>query len=189
MPKQPFHHGNLREVLLGLAAEALREGGLDQLSLRELARRAGVTHAAPRRHFADRHALLDALAADGFRRLTAQMAIAGQTDNTYSVRFRAVANAFVTFATDEAALLDVMFLRNSVDPSEELQQEAQHFFTTNAAFYATAPPDSNRSSADIARRQRLLVPTLQGIATLAASGRVSRDHVETLLDDVTALFA
>jgi AcrR family transcriptional regulator len=189
MPKQPFHHGNLREVMLGLAADALREGGLDQLSLRELARRAGVTHAAPRRHFADRQALLDALAADGFRRLTARMTTAGETGSTYRVRFRAVADAFVTFATEEAALLELMFLSKSADASEELQEEAERFFAANAAFYATAPRGSRRSSADNARRQRLLVPTLQGIATLAAAGRVSRDDVETLLDDATELFA
>ena len=59
-----YHHGNLRSVLLARAEEALNAG--EDLSLRELARRAGVSHAAPRRHFADKQALLDALAEDGF---------------------------------------------------------------------------------------------------------------------------
>ena len=62
-----YHHGNLRAALLEEAERALAAG--EDLSLRELARRAGVSHAAPRRHFADKQALLDALATDGFERL------------------------------------------------------------------------------------------------------------------------
>ena len=64
-----YHHGNLRATLLQRAEDALAAG--EDLSLRELARRAGVSHAAPRRHFADKQALLDALAEDGFSRLGA----------------------------------------------------------------------------------------------------------------------
>ena len=64
--QRPYHHGNLRSELLSCAERALSEGGLAQLSLRDLARQVGVSHAAPRRHFADKQALLDALAQDGF---------------------------------------------------------------------------------------------------------------------------
>ncbi|WAP58220.1 helix-turn-helix domain-containing protein [Streptomyces sp. S465] len=62
MSVRPFHHGNLRAVLLDQAELVLRERGIDALSLRELAREAGVSHGAPRSHFIDRNALLDALA-------------------------------------------------------------------------------------------------------------------------------
>src|SRR5919107_3634135 len=74
---RPYHHGNLRAALLEAAERALARGG--ELSLRELAREVGVSHAAPRRHFADKQALLDALAEGGFERLGAEMraAIAG----------------------------------------------------------------------------------------------------------------
>jgi AcrR family transcriptional regulator len=73
------NHGNLRATLLDAAERSLRRYGADQLSLRELAREAGVSHAAPRRHFPDRQALLDALAEAGFARLDAQLreALAG----------------------------------------------------------------------------------------------------------------
>ena len=64
---RPYHHGNLRAALLESAEQTLNEGG--ELSLRELARQVGVSHAAPRRHFAGKQALLDALAEDGFERL------------------------------------------------------------------------------------------------------------------------
>jgi AcrR family transcriptional regulator len=58
MAQRPYHHGNLRAALLAQAEQTLREQGLEGLSLRELARQIGVSHGAPRRHFADRQALL-----------------------------------------------------------------------------------------------------------------------------------
>src|SRR3954453_21421902 len=72
-----YHHGNLRATLLEHAEAALAAGS--DLSLRELARQAGVSHGAPRRHFADKQALLDALAVDGFERLGAALALAEST--------------------------------------------------------------------------------------------------------------
>src|SRR5688500_16649409 len=69
---RPYHHGSLRPALLAAAEGALARGG--DLSLRELAREIGVSHAAPRRHFADKQALLDALALDGFERIGREMA-------------------------------------------------------------------------------------------------------------------
>src|SRR5919202_1039639 len=71
---RPYHHGNLRSALLAAAEGALARG--EELSLRSLAREVGVSHAAPRRHFADKQALLDALAEDGFERLGAALAAA-----------------------------------------------------------------------------------------------------------------
>jgi AcrR family transcriptional regulator len=69
-----YHHGDLRAALLRAAGELLEEQGLAGLSLREAARRAGVSHNAPYRHFPDRSALLAALAAAGFRMLGEEMA-------------------------------------------------------------------------------------------------------------------
>jgi len=106
---RPFHHGNLRAVLLDEAVVALRESGVEGLSLRELARRAGVSHGAPRSHFVDRRALLDALAVLGFERLhdRVQRAITGS--DGLRDRFRRVAHAYVDFAVDDAALMELMF--------------------------------------------------------------------------------
>src|SRR5918996_5936041 len=64
-----YHHGNLRSALLESAERTLARRGASELSLRELAREVGVSHAAPRRHFADKQALLDALAEHGFERI------------------------------------------------------------------------------------------------------------------------
>ena len=66
---RPYHHGNLKEALLAAAVEAIAESGPRGFTLREAARRAGVSHNAPYRHFRDRDDLLAAVAADGFDRL------------------------------------------------------------------------------------------------------------------------
>src|SRR3954469_20412121 len=73
---RPYHHGNLREALLRAGEQALEAGGAQNLSLRELGREGGGRPAAPRRHFADKQALLDALALSGFEQLGAILAAA-----------------------------------------------------------------------------------------------------------------
>ena len=109
MTQQPFHHGNLRAVLLDEATTVLREPGVEGLSLRDLARRAGVSHGAPRSHFVDRQALLDALAESGFVRLTASVRDASAGGGALPRRFRDVARAYVDFAIVDAALMELMF--------------------------------------------------------------------------------
>ena len=95
-----YHHGDLRTALLAAASEILQEQGLDALSLREAARRAGVSHNAPYRHFPDRESLLAELAAEGFRRLG--QAMAGK-------RGRAMGEAYVRFALESPSLFRLMF--------------------------------------------------------------------------------
>lgn len=109
MPDRPFHHGNLRAVLLEQAEEMLRTTGVDGLSLRELARQAGVSHGAPRSHFIDRQALLDALAVRGFERFTRRVQQAVGQPVPFDERFRLVGRAYVDFAVDDAALMELMF--------------------------------------------------------------------------------
>src|SRR5215211_6045080 len=72
-PPRSYHHGDLRRALLDAALALLRASGLDALTLRAVARAAGVSQTAPYRHFADRAALLAGVAEDGFRRLHARL--------------------------------------------------------------------------------------------------------------------
>src|SRR5690349_14688621 len=103
---RPYHHGNLRPALLAAAEGALARGG--DLSLRALAREVGVSHAAPRRHFADKQALLDALAEDGFLRLGALLREAAEEED-FEACLLAIGRAYVTFAVEHAALLELMW--------------------------------------------------------------------------------
>jgi AcrR family transcriptional regulator len=120
---RPYHHGNLRPALLAAAEGALARG--DELSLRSLAREVGVSHAAPRRHFADKQALLDALAEDGFERLGAEMraAIAGAGPG-FRARLTALARTYVRFATEHATLLDLMYAGKHRSSSLEAAADA-----------------------------------------------------------------
>src|SRR5690349_3579164 len=99
-PVSTYHHGDLRPALLKAAGRVLEKEGPAALSLRELARRAGVSHNAPYRHFADREALLAALAADGFRML-------GEVLGVASSRHRG--EAYVRFALEHPQLFRLMF--------------------------------------------------------------------------------
>src|SRR5918992_2244206 len=111
MPARPYHHGDLRTALLDRAEQTVREKGVDALSLRELARDIGVSHAAPSRHFKDKQTLLDALALAGFERLNGELERAYAKEGEVSERMRAVAHAYADFAIGNAALLELMYTR------------------------------------------------------------------------------
>jgi AcrR family transcriptional regulator len=111
-PSRPqYHHGDLRAVILAETARLVAELGADQVSLRQLARKAGVSHAAPAHHFTDRRGLFTALAAEGFWLLCdALKAARGDFANA--------ALAYVRFAIDHPGHYAVMFDRSLVDSSD-----------------------------------------------------------------------
>jgi AcrR family transcriptional regulator len=109
-PTRAYHHGNLRAELLEQAVEQLRDTPPEQLSLRAMARALGVSQTAPYRHFADKEALLAALATRGYQRLLERLRAAhGRAGNTASAQLRGVARAYVDFAAAEAQLFKLMF--------------------------------------------------------------------------------
>jgi AcrR family transcriptional regulator len=103
-------------VLLDEAVAALRESGPAALSLRDLARRAGVSHAAPAHHFGDKRGLLTAVAAEGYRRLAGSLGSLGPTDAT-TPGFAEVGVAYVRFAVEERPYFEVMFRPDLYDPA------------------------------------------------------------------------
>ena len=105
---RPYHHGDLREALLDAAERVLDREGLGGLSLRAISRRAGVTHAAAYHHFLDRGALVRALAARGFDRLTAALeGAAGRASGPGA--FLEVGIAYVAFAAGAPGVFRLMF--------------------------------------------------------------------------------
>jgi len=100
LPMPTYHHGSLRGAILEAAARMIEKDGIEGLSIREAARRAGVSHNAPYRHFPDRDALLTALAADGMAKLLKELA--GRSG-------RELAEAYVRFALSRPQLFRVMF--------------------------------------------------------------------------------
>lgn len=183
MSERPFHHGNLRSVLLDEAAAVVRESGVDGLSLRELARRAGVSHGAPRSHFVDRQALLDALAVLGFERLTAAVRRALATEGDLSVRFRAVARAYVDFAIDDAALMDLMFQAKTSGGGDSVPTAAVTLFGVLDDAMGPRVGAVDEDARDLFKL--LFAATMQGIAALVASQRTDREQGYRLVDAAT----
>ncbi|MEU3524744.1 TetR/AcrR family transcriptional regulator [Streptomyces sp. NPDC038707] len=108
MSHDTYHHGDLRAACLRAARELLEEDGSAALSLRAVARRAGVSATAPYRHYADRDALVSAVAAEGYRELAQHLAEAHPAPSTPD-ELAAVAVAYVQFALEHPALFRAMF--------------------------------------------------------------------------------
>lgn len=183
MTAKPFHHGNLRAVLLEQAEAMLRREGVDGLSLRELARQADVSHGAPRSHFIDRQALLDALAVQGFNRLTDSVRAVLQGPGPFEERFRLVGRAYVDFAVEDAALMELMFAAKVNHPNGPVQDAAARLFQVFDDVLARSSPDDDSGDDSWARLQLVFAATMQGTATLIAAQRITRSQGESLTDD------
>ncbi len=111
MARMGYHHGDLKTVILEQAATLVAERGADGISLRELARAAGVSHAAPAHHFTDRRGLFTALATEGFRLLAAAL-------DDARPQFIDAAKAYVRFALDHPGHYEVMFDKSLYDDTD-----------------------------------------------------------------------
>lgn len=122
--KRPYHHGDLRRALLTASVELIVERGLDALSLREVARRAGVSAAAPYHHFATREELLVALSLEGFATLALVLQSARDAAAGASAieRLGAIGEAYVRFALAHPAHFRLMF-RPSLVPPDAIPHE------------------------------------------------------------------
>jgi AcrR family transcriptional regulator len=181
--QKPYHHGNLRAALLEGAERTLSEHGTSGLSLRELARVAGVSHAAPRRHFPDKQALLDALAEDGFERLRA--ALAGAVDRaageSFADRFTAMARAYVGFATAHRALLELMFAAKQRPDAGAVRAAADRAFAGPLALVADAQECGEVVSGDPKGVALVAWAAVQGFASMAAEEMFDDGAIDELV--------
>lgn len=130
-PQKPgYHHGDLRRALIEASLALIADEGFSALTLREVARRAGVTHAAPYRHFADKEALLAAVAEEGFRAMASEMRERMDKESSPSERLLACGVAYVLFAVRHPAHFRVMFGPHFNKPSEheDMTKEGTHSF-------------------------------------------------------------
>lgn len=185
MDRPTYHHGDLRTVILGQAAQLVAERGADGLSLRELARAAGVSHAAPAHHFADRRGLFTALAAQGFRLLTEALHDARGD-------FAAAALAYVRFALDHPGHYQVMFNRSLLDSTntELVEAEAAAAAELSQGVGALSDP---RARADPAAAQLAAWSLVHGFSTLWLNDAVkaevkASDPLKTVMRIATMLF-
>ena len=171
---RPYHHGDLRRVLLDSALELVADGGPATVSLREVARRAGVSHAAPTHHFGDKTGLMTALAAEGW----AQLADALATTAARTSDFAELGVSYVLFATDHPGHFAIMRrpeLVRSDDPDLTAARGRAGELLRHGAAHADAPAEPARVLAGWA--------LVHGLATLLQEGNV----VPSPGDDVAAL--
>jgi AcrR family transcriptional regulator len=187
--ERPYHHGNLRTALLEQAERTVRERGVRELSLRELAREVGVSHAAPRRHFPDRQALLDALAEAGFARLGAELRSAvDRAGADFEARLRAAATAYVRFATHDAALLELMFAGKHREESGALHAAADRAFAVLLELIEQGQAEGALEQGEPERVGRVLFATIQGIAALVTAGMLRAEQLDELVADAIGQF-
>ena len=120
----PYHHGDLHDALLAAAERVLERDGLPGLTLRAVAREAGVSHAAPTHHFGDLTGLLSELAAIGFRRFNEAMVAAGRTETHPLMKALARAKAYVAYAQAQPGMYGLMFRTERLDMTRPSLHEA-----------------------------------------------------------------
>jgi AcrR family transcriptional regulator len=170
-PKKPYHHGNLREELVSQGLAILESEGLGALTMREIARRLGVTQTAPLHHFPSKTALLAAIAAHGFRLLFDHRMGALKDRRTPDERLMAVLMAYVEFALAHPALYQLMHGQEIPDKTQfpELHEAA----TRSYSLLETAVADyllEHEGSMERSRDATLGAWTVcQGLATVLAN--------------------
>jgi AcrR family transcriptional regulator len=108
-PARPYHHGDLHNALRDAARSILEKEGLSALTLRAVARQAGVSHAAPYRHFASHEALLVELAREGFEELRHELVAASSLPDLEDDRIASIGAAYMRFVARRPALVRLMF--------------------------------------------------------------------------------
>ena len=170
-----YHHGDLRTALVEAAEAVLTERGVEGFTLRECARRAGVSHAAPAHHFKDAKGLLTEVAALGFERLTEAERKARDSETNPNNRLLGTGIGYVRFAIEHPAQFQLMFQKGLVDHANERLATAsaaafQVFIETYSEVYRPAFPEWMHKDADPSvMREWALV---HGFATLAVQGQL-----------------
>ena len=166
----PYHHGDLRDALIQAAQEILEADGIAVLSLRAVARRAGVSPAAPYHHFPDKQALLDAVAERGFDALTAAMTTRMGKVSGGAARLDASGIGYVAFAVANPALFGLMFSTLGQHPpaGTSLDVARQRAYAVLQDAVAACSP-SGKAGADECLR---LWAVVHGIAKLVLEGCV-----------------
>jgi AcrR family transcriptional regulator len=183
---RPYHHGNLRQALLQAAEAALEARGVTALSLRELSREVGVSHTSPRRHFADKRALLDALAQTGFERLDATLAeaINGRVRN-FGARLTNLAQAYVEFALKQPQLWSLMFVaKHRPGAPRDLLDASDAAFSHGPALMKAGQAAGEIASGDPARLSLTLSAALQGLVSISVDGKFKGVPLQTLVPTI-----
>lgn len=175
-PRGNYHHGDLRQALVAAALHALERQGLEQISLRALARSLGVSPRAPYRHFATKEQLLAAVAAEGFRMSAAFTAARLEAARDPMARLRVAVESYVLFATRHPAAFRVMYAPYAAveESAPELVQVRTEGHAEMMRLIGAAQARGQVRAGDPMQIGLALWSTMHGLAVLLIEGQLGR---------------
>jgi len=174
--KATYHHKDLRNALIEETLAVLAEGGFATLTLRELARRLGVTHAAPYAHFADKRALLEAVAIVGFERLAEALEPIRATNLPAETKIVEMSRAYLRFAQAQPNLYRLMFVAHEITEDREcvgLQEAGQRAIATLIDTIAELESARSDDAADLQDKAMAAWALVHGAAMLTIDERTA----------------
>jgi len=172
-PARPYHHGNLKPALLQAALALIREVGPGAFTLREVARRAGVSHNAPYRHFRDKNELLAAVAAEGFDRLREAMVRSAASATSALERLQLSGQGYVRFALRYPQHFAVIFEGpGRFDRYPEAHAAGERAFATLVHFIEACQVEGSLPQGDAQPFALLAWSMVHGVAKLAVAKRL-----------------
>jgi AcrR family transcriptional regulator len=168
-PARAYHHGDLRRALITQALEVIDRDGLADLSLRDLARQVGVSHAAPVHHFGDKAGLLTAIATEGF------LTLADELRRTYAdtASYLEVGVAYVRFAVRHRAYFEVMYRPELYNPADAALEAAQQ--QARALLYGPLADRADVAATETRHAGLAAWALVHGLATLLLTGNLPLD--------------
>ncbi len=187
--KKPHHHGNLRAALIVAGLELLQSGGVPALSIRKLAQKAGVTHAAPAHHFPNLKSLRTALAVEGFKMFTQSMeSQLAEVDDDPRTRIIAAGKGYLRFAKDNSGLFNLIFGGTDLDGENAELVEASEAAYQVLQMIAEPIAIRNGASASGNKSNEMMIWSLiHGLAGLMLndkSGRIDPAHIDQIFDSI-----
>jgi AcrR family transcriptional regulator len=177
LKRKDYHHGDLRNALVEAAASLIVEKGIDNVSLREVARKAGVSHAAPYHHFSNKYGLLAAVAEEGFSRFNGYQERAFRMARTKAPvdRLKALGHAYVRFAIANPSFFRIMFRYDISDPYKHPLLRALSKKTFDRLFDTVSEGlKANNQSVDPMEHSIRAWALVHGLATLWLDGRLEQ---------------
>jgi AcrR family transcriptional regulator len=173
-PARPYHHGNLRRALLDEALATIRAEGVAGLTLRGIGARLGVSRSALYRHFADKRALLAAVATEGFRTLRQELVRAWEEGGRGDAAFRAMGVAYVGFAVANPTHYRVMFggFVDTETQDTELAAEGEGAFQALVDALAALQREGIFHGDDTVLMARYTWALVHGLAMLGIDGQL-----------------
>lgn len=173
--KKPYHHGDLRPALLMAVKELVAEHGIESLSLRECARRAGVSWSAPGHHFGDKTGMLTAFAIEGFAALTGHMEKRRDAASSAKEAAEAVGIGYLEFALTQPEYFRVMFRAELLNERDPVYQAANSkaFAVLETSIRNSQLAQGKKQDAHAHQRCLLAWSAVHGFATLVLEGAIN----------------